>query len=84
MGKVELREQDEKRWQRFLELAHQCDQAASARRLLAALDARPQPEDIKIGGHPPAEWLAWAHQWLERFDPLRQEPQKLFKELVNV
>jgi hypothetical protein len=80
----QLREQDEKRWQRFLELAHQCDLAASARRLLAELGARPQSDDIKIGGHPPAEWLAWANDWLERFDPLMQKPQELYKQLADI
>jgi hypothetical protein len=80
----QLREQDEKRWQRFLELAHQCDQAASARRLLTKLKAQPQSEDTKIGGHPPAEWLAWANDWLERFDPLQRAPEEFYGELVNV
>ena len=75
-------EQDHKRWQRFLEFAHQRDQAASVRRLLAELEARPHPEDITIGGLSPGEWLAWAHQWLERFDPLMRDPQELYSEFA--
>jgi hypothetical protein len=77
-------EQDQKRWQRFLEFSHQCDQAESARRFLAELVARPQPENVAIGGYSPVEWLAWAHQWLERFDPLMQEPLEIYKALANI
>lgn len=80
----QLREQDEKRWQHFLELARHCDEAASARRLLTALEARPQSEDIQIGGRPPAEWIAWARDWLERFDPLVQDPESIYRELVEI
>jgi hypothetical protein len=80
----QFREEDEKRWRRFLEIAHRCEQAANARRLLADLAARSQPEDIKIGGHPPSEWFAWASDWLERFDPLKRKPEELLQELVNV
>jgi hypothetical protein len=42
------REHDEKRWQRFLQLAHRCDQAASARHLIAHLEAKPAAEDIDL------------------------------------
>ena len=77
-------EQDQKRWQRFLEFSHQRDQAESVRRLLAELEARPHPEDVTIEGLSPGEWLAWAHQWLERFDPLMRDPQELYCELANI
>lgn len=77
------REQDEKRWQRFLELARQCEQAASARRLLSELQARPQPKKVNFGGLSASEWLAWAHDCLERFDPLLQEPEEIYRDLAE-
>jgi hypothetical protein len=78
------REQDQKRWERFLEFAHQCDQAASARRLLAQLEAQSQPKDVTFGDLSATEGLAWATQWLERFDPLMQKPQELYNRLAEI
>ena len=78
------REQDQKRWQRFVEFAHQCDQAASVRKLLAELGARPQPEGVRFGDHSAAEWQAWARHWLEQFDPLMHDPRDLYMELAGI
>jgi len=78
------REQDEKRRERFLEFAHQCDQAASVRRLLAELGARPQPQGVSFGDHSAAEWTSWARRWLERFDPLIQQPLEVYKTLADI
>ena len=80
----ERREKDQKRWQRFLQLARQRDQAASARRLLAELEARSQPADVTFGGLSSTEWLAWARDWVQRFDPLTQEMRALCQALAEV
>ena len=79
----QFREQDEKRWRQFLEIALRCEQADSARRLLADLKARSPSEDVNIGGHPPSAWFDWMSDWLERFDPLKRKPEDLLQELAN-
>ena len=63
------RERDQGRWRKFLEFARQKDEAASVRRLLVELKAQAQPEG-QFGGRFAVEWLTWAEQWLENFDPL--------------
>lgn len=78
------REEDERRWMRFLDIAHRCERAESARRLLSELEARPQSRDVTIGGHPVADWVAWAKEWLERYDPLKCKAETLFEEPVHV
>ncbi|MDI1343207.1 MAG: hypothetical protein PSV22_03780 [Pseudolabrys sp.] len=76
------RELDQKRWMRFVEFARQRDEAARVRNFLEEFEAQPQPDD-KFGGHSPDEWLAWAHHWLERFDPLAKEPGEIYAELAR-
>jgi len=78
------KEQDEKRWHKFLEFARQRDEAASVRRLLAELGAKPQSDDFIFDGLAPAEWLAWAREWLTKFDPLLRDPYDLYEELANI
>lgn len=77
-------DQDLKRRQKFLEFARHRDEAASVRRLLAELEAKPQPDDFIFDGLSPTEWLAWARDWLARFDPLLREPYDLYEELANI
>jgi hypothetical protein len=76
-------ERDEKRWQRFLEFAHRCDQAASARRLLTQLEAHTQPEEVLFGDLTAAGWLDWCREWLDRYDPLLRDPAELYATLAE-
>ena len=77
------REQDQKRWQCFLQLARQCDKAASARRLLLELETRLQDENERFGELTAREWLDWGRRWLDRYDPLRRRPTELYEHLAN-
>lgn len=77
------RDQDERRWQRLLELAHRRDQAESVRRLVADIESQPHPQG-NFGGLTAVEWLEWARRWLEQFDPLMRKPQDLYEELAAV
>jgi hypothetical protein len=79
----QLREHDKARWQKLVEFARQRDEAASVRRLLAELKAKPQPES-QIGGHPSEEWFAWADAWLEQYDPVLLGTEKILTSLVDV
>jgi hypothetical protein len=77
------RERDQDRWRKFLEFARQKDEAASVRRLLVELKAQAQPEG-HFGGRSAVEWLTWADQWLENFDPLLRGPENLYRNLGEV
>jgi hypothetical protein len=79
----ERREQDNKRWLKMLDFARQRDLAESLRRLLADIAFSPQPEG-SFDGLTSDEWLAWAHQWLDRFDPIARGPKALYEELAAV
>ena len=79
----ECREQDDKRWLKMLEFAQQRDLAESVRRLLVDIKLNPQPEG-SFGGLTSDEWLAWARQWLDRFDPLIRGPMSLYEELAAI
>ena len=79
----ERREQDNRRWLKMLDFARQRDLAESLRRLLADIALSPQPEG-SFDGLTSDEWLVWAHQWLDRFDPVARGPKALYEELAAV
>jgi hypothetical protein len=79
----ERRERDDKRWLKMLEFAQQRDLAESVRRLLVDIELNPRPEG-SFGGLTSDEWLAWARQWLDRFDPLIRGPMSLYEELAAI
>ena len=79
----ERREQDNKRWLKMLDFARQRDLAESVRRLLADIELSTQPEG-SFGGLTSDEWLVWAHQWLDRFDPVIRGPKALYQEVAAV
>lgn len=78
----QLRERDKARWQKFLELARQKDEAASVRRLLAELKAQPLPEE-NFGDRSAVEWLNWADAWLLNYDPIVRGTQKFLERLAG-
>jgi len=67
----------------MLDFARQRDLAESVRRLLADIALSPQPEG-RFDGLTSDEWLVWAHQWLDRFDPVIRGPKALYEELAAV
>jgi hypothetical protein len=78
------REQDQKRWLCFLQLARQYDRATSARRLLTELETRLEPVNQQTFDGVAAEgWLTWCRRWLDRYDPLRRKPQEIYQFLAE-
>ena len=76
--------QDYNRWRRFLEFADQWSKAERARQFLAVLEGKEQPEGIAFDGRAPADWFAWAREWLDVFDPLNRKPEAIYEELAEV
>jgi hypothetical protein len=76
--------QDYNRWRRFLEFADQWSKAERARQFLAALEGKEQPDGFAFDGRVPADWFAWAREWLEVFDPLNRKPEAIYEELAEV
>lgn len=74
---------DINRWQRFLALAQHSKEAETARQFLVSLEIQPQSEGAVFGDRSPAEWLAWAREWLDRFDPLIRGREMIYGELAN-
>jgi len=81
---AELKRLDGNRWRRFVELADRWKQADDARRFLAALEQHPGGCEVLPGDMTIAECFAWAHDWLERFDPLARGPGDVFREVLKV
>lgn len=78
----QLKESDKARWQKFLDLARQKDEADSARRLLAELKAQPLPEGI-FRDRSAVEWLKWADAWLLNYDPMVRGTQKFLERIAD-
>lgn len=82
--KEEQRKQDNNRWRRFLELAHNWKEAEIARQFLSAIENGISDKDAAIGKRLASEWIEWAKDRLESHDPLSQQSSVVFEDLSTV
>lgn len=61
---------DENRWRRFVEVAHQWNDAEIARAFIAQVKRLNYDEDEYVAGNPLGAWLAWAEEHTCSADPL--------------
>lgn len=80
----EQRKQDDNRWQRFLELAHNWKEAEIARQFLSAIESEISDKEAAIGKRSASEWIEWAKNRLEDHDPLSGHPSVVFDDLSTV
>lgn len=78
------RQQDKNCWRRFLELAGRWEDAALASRFIEALEEQLGDADEKFGGRTVAEWLAWARESRDKYDPLRGDRGAIWSNIASV
>lgn len=81
---VDRRRRDKHRWRRFVELANQWEEAETARRFIAALQAMPPSGETSFGERSHAEWLDWAQSRLKNYDPLECGIDAIWNTLAQV
>jgi hypothetical protein len=75
--------QERNRWRRFLELAEQWKSASLAREFLTTLEQLPAT-DGGFGGRTHADWLQWARNELDVFDPSKYGSGDIWESLASV
>jgi hypothetical protein len=80
----EKRQQDENRWRRFVEFAGRWEEAELASRFLEVLEQSPGDDEKTYGGRTTAEWLTWAREKRDAFDPTRWAPGDIWSNLASV
>lgn len=75
---------DSNRWRRFVELANRWEEAETARRFIAALQAVPPSGETTFGELSHAEWLDWAQSRLKNYDPLELGVDAVWEDLAEV
>ena len=78
------REQDDRRWTRFLQLASEWQRAELARAFIGRLRQLDESATEPIDGRSLGEWLDWAEARAEAADPLRRGAGELFGEVAKV
>jgi hypothetical protein len=78
------RKLDRNRFRRFLEFAQQWREAQLARDFIAALRARPLPDDQEIAGNSLSDWLAWLERYADRHDPSRRDVARVLEVVAAV
>ena len=81
---IDRRRRDKNRWRRFVELANRWEEAETARRFLAALEAMPSASDASFGELTHDAWLAWARERLKNYDPLSHGADGIWNNLAEV
>jgi len=80
----EQRKQDDNRWQKFLELAHNLKEAEIARQFLSAIEDGILDKEAAIGKGSASEWIEWAKDRLESHDPLSENHSTILEDLSTV
>lgn len=79
------RELDQKRWEKFCELADNWKERERLLLFLAEIEKRAGDETgAKVGESALAEWMAWARARTEALDPFHQGVAGLFEEISEV
>jgi len=74
----------EAKWtQALLSLAEQHRVSASLRIFLEKLSAQPCELSKTVAGRSLAEWLTWAHERVEKVDPINRGPIEIFEEIAR-
>jgi hypothetical protein len=84
LRKVAYEEREDARWERFLELAEQWCEAENARRFLAKLEAKTSSIEAAYGRRTTADWLTWARQRLDAYDPLGSGPELVWQDITDI
>ncbi len=80
----ERQQQDRNRWRRFIEFAKLWKEAQLAKDFLAALETlSPEPER-SFGDRTAAEWLKWARERRDMFDPEHWDLGDLWANIASV
>jgi hypothetical protein len=75
--------QERNRWRPFLELAKQWQSASVAREFLSVLEGLSASTE-EFGGRTHAEWLQWARDELDVFDPSTYDSRDIWESLASV
>lgn len=80
-----LKEIDDKRWNKFRELAANWDERAKLLVFLAEVEARlATANDVKISDRMLREWIEWATARTEALDPFGENPIEMFETISKV
>lgn len=80
-----LREADEKRWNKFCELAASWEERFRLLVFLAEIERRASEEgEISIAGNSLGDWIAWAKQRTEALDPFDRGVSGVFEAVATV
>jgi hypothetical protein len=80
----ERQDQDRNRWRRFVEFARLREEARLAGKLLDALENQKPDPDSTFDGRSAAEWLAWARERRDAFDPSLWNVGDLWSDVASV
>ena len=80
----EARKTDLNQWQKFLEFSTRWQQANTARNFITALENKTSKLDSQVGDKNIDQWLIWARDWADRYDPLSNEIGLLFESISDV
>jgi hypothetical protein len=80
----EREDQDYNRWRRFIEFARLWEEAQLAGNFLQALEKIPQVPEETYGKRTSAEWMNWAWERQQAFDPTNWNIASIWKDLASV
>lgn len=78
------RKRDDNRWRRFVDIAHQWQDAKLARDFLDALKQMAMDQGQMAGDRSLDEWIAWAEERLKAADPLNHGAGAIFNSVSSV
>ncbi|MDH4980942.1 hypothetical protein [Hyphomicrobium sp. D-2] len=71
-------------WRALVEQAEHFETAVKVRNLIAALETTAADPSLMIGERSLPEWIAWAKQYLDSFDPLSRGAEEIFGDISKV
>ncbi len=78
------RDQDRNRWRRFVEFAKVWEEARLAGNFLDTLEKQSSDPEATYDGRSAAEWMTWARERRDAFDPSRWNIDDLWADLASV
>ena len=80
----EREDQDYNRWRRFIEFAKLWEEAKLAGNFLQALQQQPAEPNVPYGERTSVEWMDWARERQQAFDPSKWSIASLWRDLASV
>ena len=80
----ERQDQDRNRWRRFVEFARLWEEARLAGDFLDELEKRSVDPEATYEGRTAAEWMSWARERRDIFDPCHWKSEDLWTDLASV